>query len=393
MVPFPQEIIDAIIDEVRDSSSSPYRHSNLSCCSLVCHSFLPRCRKHLFSSITLTSDRQHSWNKFHDRIFKLSPEIMSMILSVTLSSGDEHDGEEEILYTLLAAMHNLRHVKLTSGFQGNAALSALKCHTDTIISLRFTDVTFWDSEAFLDFIAAFPNLRTLAIKDLDYKKRALDKVLGGQRESLKNLETFYFHASSYTRMTSFRELVDEGDIVPSRSLRRCGVSLWDRDDILRAKTILNDSFKALDELHLIYNTQINFCDILDIFDFNLLDLPRLSITTFLPPNFQYTDVDEFEQGVARCVLDEQLALEELTLRVYPKENCATHNLWKFLDASLSGPRFPQFRHLTIELIHSDRGLTNDGMMRTIGRQFVALNERGGVQISCRGSLSDFNDSV
>ncbi|KAK0450585.1 uncharacterized protein EV420DRAFT_1562538 [Desarmillaria tabescens] len=392
----PQEIIDAIIDEVQDSSPSPYyRHSNLSCCSLVCRSFLYRCRKHLFSSIALTSEGHRSWYTFH-RVFKPSPEILPMIFSIALSSGNAYDAEEEILYTLLAAMCNLRHVKLSSGFQGNAVLSALRCHANTIISLRFTDVTFQDSAAFLDFITAFPNLCFLAIKDLDYQEN-MKGAQGRQCESSRRLETFHFHASSYTRMASFRELVDQGDIVASHSLRRCGVSLWNRDDILRAKTILNDSLETLDNLHLIYNTQIKFCDILDIFDFNLLNLPSLSITTFLPPNFRYTDMDEFEQGIGRCVLDEQLSLEELTLRLYPKENSmtfATHSLWKVLDESLSSPLFPRFRHLKIELIYSyPSGFTSDGMTQTIGKQFTALNERGDVQVNCRCSYGDFDDSL
>ncbi len=103
-------------------------------------------------------------------------------------------------------------------------------------------------------------------------------------------------------------------------------------------------------------------------------------------------MDEFEQGIRRCVRDEQLALEEFTLRVYPNDNCAAHSLWKVLDTLLSGPRFPRFRHLEIELIHSYRGLMDDGMTQIIRRHFMALNEKDGVQISCRCSYGDLDDS-
>ncbi|PBK60909.1 hypothetical protein ARMSODRAFT_965562 [Armillaria solidipes] len=393
MARFPQEIIDAVIDEVQNSSPSSYLYNNLSRCSLVGHSFLPRSRKHLFSSIALTSDGHHSWTTFHDRVFKPSPEIMPMILSVALSSGDGHDVEEDhIIYTLLAAMRNLRHVKLSSGFPGNGALRALRSHADNIISLRFANVTFQHSATFFDILATFPNLRFLAIKNLSSRARTPEMALGLRGESLRRLESFYFHAINYTGMAAFRELVEQEVIVSSLCLRQCALSLWDRDDIARAKTTLNGSLETLDSLHLIYNTQINFCDILDILDFNLFNLPYLSITTFLPPNFRYTDMDEFEQGIRRCVLDEQLALEEFTLRVYPNDNCAAHSLWKVLDALLSGPRFPRFRHLEIELIHSYRGFTDDGMAQTIRRQFTALNEKDGVQLSCRCSYGDLDDS-
>ncbi|KAK0234253.1 hypothetical protein IW262DRAFT_1335383 [Armillaria fumosa] len=393
MAHFPQEIVDAIIDEIQNSSPSSYLHNDLSCCSLVCHSFLPRSRKHLFSSIALTSDGHHSWTTFHDRVFKPSPEIMPMILSVSLSSGDGRDVEEDhIIYTLLAAMRNLRHVKLASGFPGNGALSALKSHADNIISFRFIDVTFQHSATFFDLLTMFPNLRLLAIENLGYKTRNPEMALGHRAESLRRLERLYLHATSYTEMAAFRELVEQvEDVVSSLCLQQCALSLWDRDDILKAKIILNGSLETLDSLHLIYNTQINFCDILDILDFNLLNLPHLSITTFLPPNFRYTEMDELEQGISRCVLDEQLALEEFTLRVYPNDNCGAHSLWKVLDALLSGPRFPRFRHLEIELILSYRRLTDDMMTQIIRRQFTALNEKDGVQLSCRCSYGSNSD--
>ncbi|PBK93422.1 hypothetical protein ARMGADRAFT_1164966 [Armillaria gallica] len=396
MAHFPQEIIDAVIDEVQNSSPSAYLYNNLSRCSLVCHSFLPRSRKHIFSSIALTSNGRHSWTTFHDCIFKPSPEIMPMILSVALSSGDRHSVEEDhIIYTLLAAMRNLRHVKLSSGFPGNGALTgALRSHADNamIISLRLANVTLPDSATFFDLLATFPNLRVLAIKNLGFKARTPEMALGRRGESSRRLERFYFHATNYMGMAAFRQLVEEEDIVSSFCLRQCALSLWDREDIVRAKTILNGSLETLDSLHLIYNTQINFCDILDILDFNLFNLPHLSITTFLPPNFRYTDMDEFEQGIRRCVRDEQLALEEFTLRVYPNDNCAAHSLWKVLDSLLSGPRFPRFRHLEIELILSYRGVMDDGMTQIIRRQFMALNEKDGVQISCRCSYGDLDDS-
>ncbi|KAK0475013.1 hypothetical protein EDD18DRAFT_219369 [Armillaria luteobubalina] len=393
MAHFPQEIIDAIIDEIQNSSPSPYLHNDLSCCSLVCRSFLPRSRKHLFSSIALTSDGHHSWTTFHDHVFKPSPEIMPMILSVSLSSGDGRDVEEDrIIYTLLAAMRNVRHIKLSSGFPGDRALSALKTHGDNVVSLRFTNITFQHSVAFFDVLAMFPNLRLLAMKNLGYEARNPEMALGHRAESLSRLENFYLYATNYTGMAAFRELVEQEDVVSSLCLRQCALSLWDRDDIVRAKTILSGSLETLASLHLIYNTQVNFCDILHILDINLFNLPHLSITTFLLPNFHYTDMDEFEQGVRRCALDEQLALEEFTLRIYPNDNCGAHSLWKVLDVLLSGPRFPLFRHLEIELILSYRRLTDDLMTQIIRRQFTALNEKDGVQLSCDCSYGDLDDS-
>ncbi|KAG7444531.1 uncharacterized protein BT62DRAFT_900154, partial [Guyanagaster necrorhizus] len=44
---FPQEIVDDIIDTLRDDTAS------LTACSLVCHRFLPRAQVHLFSTVAL----------------------------------------------------------------------------------------------------------------------------------------------------------------------------------------------------------------------------------------------------------------------------------------------------------------------------------------------------
>ncbi len=80
-------------------------------------------------------------------------------------------------------------------------------------------------------------------------------ALGHRGENPRRLERFYFHATNYMGMAAFRELVEEEDIVSSLCLRQCALSLWDREDIARAKTILNGSLETLDSLHLIYNTQ------------------------------------------------------------------------------------------------------------------------------------------
>ena len=63
MVPrLPLEVVETIIDDVAefvddndyDNIDNVY-HSSIKACALVCHSFLPLCRKHIFSSVTLNA--------------------------------------------------------------------------------------------------------------------------------------------------------------------------------------------------------------------------------------------------------------------------------------------------------------------------------------------------
>jgi hypothetical protein len=50
----PLEVVERIIDDIADN------HSSIKACALVCHSFLPLCRKHIFASVTLNARREDS---------------------------------------------------------------------------------------------------------------------------------------------------------------------------------------------------------------------------------------------------------------------------------------------------------------------------------------------
>ena len=58
MPSLPLEVVERIIDDVATDYVWPYIHQvyhNLKSCALVCHSFLPLCRKHIFASVTLNA--------------------------------------------------------------------------------------------------------------------------------------------------------------------------------------------------------------------------------------------------------------------------------------------------------------------------------------------------
>ena len=59
-IKLPLEVIERIIDEVAEDDDLNNNFSSIKACALVCHSFLPRCRKHIFASVTLNSRRPPS---------------------------------------------------------------------------------------------------------------------------------------------------------------------------------------------------------------------------------------------------------------------------------------------------------------------------------------------
>ena len=76
----PLEVVNLIID---DLAKYDYKLSSIKACALVCHSFLPLCRKHIFASVTL-SDRYPSSSTSDDlnHLLSNSPHLAVYILNL-----------------------------------------------------------------------------------------------------------------------------------------------------------------------------------------------------------------------------------------------------------------------------------------------------------------------
>lgn len=78
----PLEIIDMIIDTVAQGDDA--KHTNLKTCSMACKTFLPRCRKHIFITIDVTTQNLVGFVTLVDNIPRVAHNIHNMTLTVDL---------------------------------------------------------------------------------------------------------------------------------------------------------------------------------------------------------------------------------------------------------------------------------------------------------------------
>ena len=82
----PIDIEETILDILAEDSDDEEGRSTLKTCSLVCHAFLPICRKHIFKSIALNHpnfEGYSSTTRAFDRLLRKTPEIADYIRKLT----------------------------------------------------------------------------------------------------------------------------------------------------------------------------------------------------------------------------------------------------------------------------------------------------------------------
>ena len=88
MPSIPLEIEETILDLLAEDDEG---HSALKTCSLVCHAFLPICRKHIFENIVLNAHNSFSSNiHAFERLVRETPEIADYVrkLDYTIRNSD-----------------------------------------------------------------------------------------------------------------------------------------------------------------------------------------------------------------------------------------------------------------------------------------------------------------
>ncbi|KAK0454224.1 uncharacterized protein EV420DRAFT_605893 [Desarmillaria tabescens] len=156
----PQELIDAIIDEIYNNSDTKTARRILKSCSLISRIFLRRAREHLFRHITIRSisECQKFLTLFRVHSFTTS-------LTIIFQSPWPHvRGYETIstlteLPSLIDVLHNVNTIKLC----GMDWKSISQRFIDSLASRPFVSITlmhthFPDSNAFYSFLSHSPNL-------------------------------------------------------------------------------------------------------------------------------------------------------------------------------------------------------------------------------------------
>jgi hypothetical protein len=105
MTTIPQEIIDAIIDQLKDNSDS------LHPCSSVSHSFRPQCLKHIYNEVTLDIREDRRNQQLYD-ILTLNPAIKTYIRRLSLQVTNS---EMDTLPPIILMLRHVRCLSLNGG--------------------------------------------------------------------------------------------------------------------------------------------------------------------------------------------------------------------------------------------------------------------------------------
>jgi hypothetical protein len=92
MTPLPQEIIDVIIYQLNDNSSS----RTLRVCSSVSWSFRLSCQRRIFNGVTLDTRKDERNRRFHD-ILTFNPAIQTFVRRLSLKLGGPVDDHVEMV--------------------------------------------------------------------------------------------------------------------------------------------------------------------------------------------------------------------------------------------------------------------------------------------------------
>ncbi|SJL13251.1 uncharacterized protein ARMOST_16690 [Armillaria ostoyae] len=155
----PQEIIDVIIDKLKD-----YKH-DLKSCSLTCRSFVPQTRVHLFTSIELSSNGR--CQKFMAMRSSSPYDLSAYIRSLTISFRRSDLTSKHLLdvMTNLTVHHiTLEHLNwgnLTSDMQG-----ALRTSFPHLRSISLIHTIFPDYQTVSGFMSGFLELKDLSLSDV-----------------------------------------------------------------------------------------------------------------------------------------------------------------------------------------------------------------------------------
>ncbi|KAG7445410.1 uncharacterized protein BT62DRAFT_193740 [Guyanagaster necrorhizus] len=172
----PQEIVDTIIDELKD-----YTH-DLKSCSLTCRSFFPQTRVHLFTSIELSSNKR--CQEFMVLRSSSPYDLSSYVRSLTINFRRSDLTFQNLLdvITCLTVHHitleRLNWGKLTEDMQG--ALSTSFPH---LRSISFVHVKFPDYQTICGFLGGFPELQDVSLSDAHVRKPG--DHMGYERSSIR----------------------------------------------------------------------------------------------------------------------------------------------------------------------------------------------------------------
>ncbi|KAK0184480.1 hypothetical protein F5146DRAFT_239897 [Armillaria mellea] len=228
----PQEIIDAIIDELKD-----YKY-DLKSCSLTCRSFVPQTRVHLFTSIELSSNRQ--CQKFMAMRSSSPYDLSAYIRSLTINFRRSVLTSRHLLdVTTNLTVHRITLEHLNWGNLTSDMQRTLCTSFPHLRSISLIHTIFRDYQTVCGFMSGFPELQNLSLSDA-HVLRAGDHM-GYEHRSIPLFGLSIIGTMSFTLASTFSPIL----LMHLRSLSFTWSVL---NDLRSLKSILLATRQNLEEL-------------------------------------------------------------------------------------------------------------------------------------------------
>lgn len=164
----PQELVDAILNELDDDDNVPALRN----CGLVCHNWLPSARSHLFRDITLDYEIPSETTDALE-ILKSSPEIALAIRSFEIAGDHRADSSLGEISKFLCSLTRLEELTLcamdlykATNSNVTTFVKSLAAVTPTVKIISIYAVTFHTFSCLSHILRAFPLLSCIDLSDV-----------------------------------------------------------------------------------------------------------------------------------------------------------------------------------------------------------------------------------
>ena len=176
----PPELVDIILD---------YAHNDLSlltACSLVCKTWFPSARYHIFNSATLDAQNASSFVQLLNAPLSTIPHFVRRI-----EAKDTYEGERWLssLFPSLSVLPALTSVSITSSFDTTFSQDTLStlASFDTLVELKLTECAFEDFSQVQKLLCSFPVLERLHLEADWPEPRGLTRTEGNPSPRLNEV--------------------------------------------------------------------------------------------------------------------------------------------------------------------------------------------------------------
>ncbi|KAK0454338.1 hypothetical protein EV421DRAFT_411464 [Armillaria borealis] len=374
MTPVPQELIDQIVDDLRDD------HAALRCTSLTSRAFYPRTRPYLFREVELVEDEQ---TQRFAALCRDSPNIVPLVVSLDTTHCWFDEEDSGIPFPFLPS---LRHITVTwvadCPFQVPSALSSSK---KSYVSAMFWQLEVNGLSQILEIIGGSSELQHLALLSLN---SATEPLTCAEYQNYL-LEGRPLCPESFVIEYPFLELYGlllPQSIISFKRLRDFAISLLFESDVEFAVAVINLSLETLQNLRI----QFDYNSGPPIWpeDFTVSHIRAIDIIAFDPDQAHQGGSSVLNCWMIDCLTRKINRLEKATIRFATPDLSTDPPTLSDWDSVLTGESMPSFRLLAIQVVHCHGVLdpTLAGIFRSkVENQFPILQSRGWLDVEFKAN--------